>query len=51
MICHETRRLLDAYVDNELDLRGALELEEHSRTARAAAPTRRACASCRRPRE
>jgi len=29
MICHETRRLLDAYVDNELDLRGALELEEH----------------------
>jgi len=29
MICHETQRLLDAYVDNELDLRGALELEEH----------------------
>jgi len=29
MICHETRRLLDAYVDNELDLRGSLEMEEH----------------------
>jgi len=29
MICQETQRLLDAYVDNELDLRGALELEEH----------------------
>ncbi len=29
MICHETQRLLDAYVDNELDLRGALEVEEH----------------------
>jgi anti-sigma factor RsiW len=29
MICHETQRLLDAYVDNELDLRSALELEEH----------------------
>jgi len=29
MICHETQRLLDAYVDNELDLRGALEMEEH----------------------
>jgi len=29
MICNETMRLLDAYVDNELDLRGALEVEEH----------------------
>jgi anti-sigma factor RsiW len=29
MICSETRRLIDAYVDNELDLRGALEVEEH----------------------
>lgn len=29
MICSETERLLDAYVDNELDLRGALEVEEH----------------------
>ena len=29
MICNETLRLLDAYVDNELDLRGALEMEEH----------------------
>ncbi len=29
MICNETQRLLDAYVDNELDLRGALEVEEH----------------------
>ena len=29
MICSETQRLLDAYVDSELDLRGALEIEEH----------------------
>ena len=29
MISHETQRLLDAYVDNELDLRGAVEVEEH----------------------
>ena len=29
MSCSETRRLLDLYVDNELDLRGALEIEEH----------------------
>ena len=29
MICSESRRLLDAYVDNELDLRGALEVEGH----------------------
>ncbi len=29
MICSETRGLIDAYVDNELDLRGALEVEEH----------------------
>jgi anti-sigma factor RsiW len=29
MICAETRKLIDAYVDNELDLRGALEVEEH----------------------
>jgi len=29
MICSEARRLLDGYVDNELDLRGALEMEEH----------------------
>jgi anti-sigma factor RsiW len=29
MNCAETRRLIDAYVDNELDLRGALELEDH----------------------
>jgi anti-sigma factor RsiW len=29
MICRETQRLLDAYVDNELDVRGVLEVEEH----------------------
>jgi anti-sigma factor RsiW len=29
MSCGETRRLLDAWVDNELDLRGALEVEAH----------------------
>ena len=29
IICNETQRLLDAYVDNELDLSGALEVEEH----------------------
>jgi anti-sigma factor RsiW len=29
IVCSETQRLLDAYVDNELDLRGALEMEEH----------------------
>jgi len=29
MSCDETRRLLDAWIDNELDLRGALEVEEH----------------------
>jgi anti-sigma factor RsiW len=29
MNCSETKRLIDAYVDNELDLRGALEIEEH----------------------
>ena len=29
MTCAETSRLLDAYVDNELDVRGALEVEEH----------------------
>jgi anti-sigma factor RsiW len=29
MSCAETRRLIDAYVDNELDLRAALEVEEH----------------------
>ena len=29
MICSDTQRLLDAYLDNELDLRGALEVEEH----------------------
>jgi len=29
MSCSETRRLIDAYVDSELDLRGALELETH----------------------
>jgi len=29
MICNQTQRLLDAYVDNELDLRGALEVQEH----------------------
>jgi len=29
MICRETQRLLDAYVDNELDVRGAIEVEEH----------------------
>jgi anti-sigma factor RsiW len=27
--CAQTERLLDAYVDNELDLRGAMEVEEH----------------------
>ena len=36
MTCAETVRLLDAYLDNELDLRAALEVEEH--VAR--------CASC-----
>jgi len=29
MNCSETKRLIDAYVDNEVDLRGALEIEEH----------------------
>jgi len=29
MNCSETKRLIDAYVDNELDLRGALEVEGH----------------------
>jgi anti-sigma factor RsiW len=29
MNCAETKRLVDAYVDNELDLRSALEVEEH----------------------
>jgi len=29
MSCSETRRLIDAYLDSELDLRGALELEAH----------------------
>ncbi|HEY5676388.1 MAG TPA: zf-HC2 domain-containing protein [Myxococcales bacterium] len=29
MTCADTRRLLDAWVDNELDLRGALDVEEH----------------------
>src|SRR5439155_16613669 len=29
MNCAETKRLIDAYVDNELDLRGAIEVEEH----------------------
>ena len=29
MICSETQRLLHAWLDNELDLRAALELEEH----------------------
>ncbi len=29
MTCGETARLLDAYVDNELDVRGVLEMEEH----------------------
>jgi anti-sigma factor RsiW len=29
IICSGTQRLLDAYMDNELDLPGALEVEEH----------------------
>ena len=29
IICGETQRLLDAYLDNELDVRSALEIEEH----------------------
>ncbi|MGE5048423.1 MAG: anti-sigma factor family protein [Deltaproteobacteria bacterium] len=29
MTCIDTRRLLDAWVDNELDLRGAVEVEAH----------------------
>ena len=29
MNCSDTKRLIDAYLDNELDLRGALEIEEH----------------------
>ena len=29
MICAQTERLLDAYLDDELDLRSALEVEEH----------------------
>jgi anti-sigma factor RsiW len=29
MICTETRQLLDAYLDNELDLRSTLEMEDH----------------------
>src|SRR3954464_7535029 len=41
MSCNETRGLLDAWVDNELDLRGALEMEEHlGRCAECAAQER-----------
>src|SRR5512140_2078572 len=41
MSCNDTRRLLDAWVDNELDLRGALEVEEHlGRCAECAAQER-----------
>ena len=29
MNCEQNRRLLDAYVDDELDLRGAIDVEEH----------------------
>ena len=29
MTCPDTQRLLDAWVDNELDLRGSLEVEDH----------------------
>ena len=29
MTCGDTARLLDAYVDNELDVRGVLDVEEH----------------------
>jgi len=47
MNCSETKRLIDAYVDNELDLRGALEIEEHVAGARVAAKRSEQCASCR----
>jgi anti-sigma factor RsiW len=41
MSCDETRGMLDAWVDNELDLRGALEVEEHlGRCAECAAQER-----------
>lgn len=41
MSCAETRQLLDAWVDNELDLRGALEVEAHlGRCAECAAQER-----------
>ncbi len=43
IICNETQRLLDAYVDNELDLSGALEVEEH------VPPRSAACATFRKP--
>jgi anti-sigma factor RsiW len=41
MICNETQQLIDPYLDNELDLRSALEVEEHlSRCAACAAEER-----------
>ncbi|HEY6191900.1 MAG TPA: anti-sigma factor [Bacteroidota bacterium] len=41
MTCAETEKLLNAYIDGELDLARSLEVEEHLRT----------CASCARARE
>ena len=42
MSCAETERLLDAYVDNELDVRGALEIEDHLAHCAACAGDERA---------
>jgi anti-sigma factor RsiW len=39
--CVETQRLLDAYVDNELDLRGVVEMEEHLAQCAACAASER----------
>jgi anti-sigma factor RsiW len=41
MMCNESQQLIDPYLDNELDLRSALEVEEHfSRCAACAAEER-----------
>ena len=37
MNCQENQRLLDAYIDDELDLRGAIEVEEHIESCKACA--------------
>lgn len=41
MSCAETRRLLDAYVDNEIDVRGALDIDDHLAQCPACATARR----------